>query len=441
MSLISGVIHQAVPSQTRVLPRDQLIEFQQVQKFGQVLAHQYCVRRFALHYPAAFLELRNIRTQIEAVLSNTQLTTDKPSFYVGQRITVTACCMRLLDMRKAQAFAEDGKKSAIRRLLERELTPAPGRYAPTILRLLTSADRNALSEIICDGCAIVSRLKREFNFFDYFDPFAMSSLVSAKTMLTHYLSAKCGHFSVLPWAARLSNDNHWLYTKEAERDVDMTGIVCQNAFHTTLNSNVRIFGHNQHNVSINGKKLENHLVLAVPTNMTPTRIDAMWREFRLALKEALIDNCGCYANVSTPEFDNSLFMRNYDERIFLVSETKQYRSKLYGLWMWDLVNPIDRSGLSISKAMDQLIPEAEALLSRFAPGETPYDSSTYKNYYDLAVKQITPKPNKRSRAPELRDLDYYLTYGMAILGRRPSVTLSYKPVMRSHAADQGTSGT
>lgn len=152
----------------------------------------------------------------------------------------------------------------------------------------------------------------------------------------------------------------------------------------------------------------------------------MWREFRAALREALIDNCGIYANVSTPEFDNSLFMRNYDERTFQVSETKQYRSKLYGLWMWDLVNPCNKGGgLTIPKAMDILIPEAEELLARLAPGEKPYDSSTYKNYYDHAVKQITPKPTKRSPAPYLRDLDHYLTFGMAILGRRSSATHSY----------------
>lgn len=209
----------------------------------------------------------------------------------------------------------------------------------------------------------------------------------------------------------------------------MTGVVSEHAFLAKRpTSNVRIFGHDQHRISINGVELKNHLILTVPTDRTPTHIDAAVRDFREALMQAFIDTRGCYANVSSPEFDNSLFMRTFDERVFLVSETRQYQSRLYGLWMWDLVNPSENGGgLTVPKALDKMIPEAEEQLKKFKLDETPYDFSSYKNHYDLAVKQIMPKQNKRSPIPQARDLDRYLTSGMAILGRRPSGVMADTP--------------
>ncbi|RKE26163.1 hypothetical protein B0G76_7773 [Paraburkholderia sp. BL23I1N1] len=231
-------------------------------------------------------------------------------------------------------------------------------------------------------------------------------------------------YKAYPWAKVVGRENYWLFTEEAELDEEMCSIVCEHAFVPKRPpSNVGIFGHNQHRIVANGVELKNHLVLAVPTDRTPTQIDAAWRDFRAILREAFIDTVGCYANVSSPEFDNSLFMRNFDERTFLLSETNQYQSRLYGLWMWDLTHP-DENGdrLTISKALDKLMPEAEELLKRFVPGGQPYDSSSHKNQYDDAVGQIAPKPRKNAHL-KARDLDHYLTLGGAILGpRRPTET-------------------
>ncbi|MCJ1887486.1 hypothetical protein LNN38_21680 [Pseudomonas sp. LA21] len=415
MSSISGVIHHALPTHTRVLPQEKLIKFLQIQKFDQLLAHQYCVRRFSLHYPDAFHSLRSIRSQIEAVLAETPLT-NEGRLFIGRRTTATARCMRMLDGRRAHSLVAKGNKAEFRQLVESKIKPDPNEITFPILCHLSSGHLDRLTDIVADGCEVVAKIQRELNFLDYYDPFSLSNVVSGKSMLTHYLAAKHGVYSVRRWAERLGSDNYWLHTLEAERDEEMTGIVCENAFLANQPSNVRIFGHDQHSISINGIELKNHLILAVPTDRTPTHIDAALRDFRDALKAANIDTRGCYANVSSPEYDNSLFMRNFDERIFLVRETKQYQSLLCGLWMWDLVS----GGLTIPEALDKLVPEAEKQLKKIAPGETPYDFSTYKNLYDQAVKQISPKPTKRSTAPRSRDLDRYLTSGPTILGRRPS---------------------
>ena len=421
MSKISGVIHHALPPHTRVLSQEKLSDFLQIQQFDQLLAHQYCVRRFSLHFPDAFRSLRNIRSKIEVVLSETLLNNEYRLFY-GRRITAIARCMRTLHLRRARALIAAGKKAEFRQLLEQEIEPDPKEITNPILGHLSEEQLDKLSDILSDGCAVVDKIQAELNFLDYYDPFALTTLVSGKSMLTHYFAAKSGTYSIHPWAKHLRCDHYWMHTREAELDEEMTGIVCENAYLAErLTSNVRIFGHNQHRISVNGVELKNHLILAVPTNKTPTYIDAVLRDFREALRQSFIDMSGCYANISSPEFDNSLFMRTYDERMFLISETKQYRSRLYGLWIWDLINPCESAGgLTISKAMDKMIPEAEEQLKKFTHNETPFDESTYKNHYDLAVKQIMPKATKRSTIPQARDLDRYLTSGIMILGKRPS---------------------
>lgn len=413
MSKISGVIHQALPTRTRVLSQEKLIDFLQVQKFDQLLAHQYCVRRFLLHHPSAFRALRSIRSQIEAVLAETPLT-NEDRLFIGRRITATARCMRMLALGRAHSLVEEGGQAELRQLLESEIEPDPKESTHPILGYLSSCHRDRLTDIVANGCKFVADIQHDLNFFDYYDPFALSNLVSGKSMLTHYLAAKHGVYSVRPWAEQLRREHFWSHTLEAELDDEMSGIVCENAFLANQPSNVRVFGHNQHSIRINGVELENHLILAVPTDRTPTHIDAALRGFRNALKEANIDTRGCYANVSSPEYDNSLFMRNFDERIFLIRDTKQYQSRLCGLWMWDVVH----KGLTIPEAMDELISEAEEQTKKLAPNETLYDSSTYKNLYDQAVKQISPKPTKRSATPYPRELDRYLTSGPVFLGRR-----------------------
>jgi hypothetical protein len=420
MSDISGVIHHSLPPYTRVLPQEKLFEFLQIQKFDQLLAHQYCVRRFSLHYPDAFRALRTIRSEIEALLAETPLNNEN-RMLISRRITATARCMRALGLRQARALIAAGKKAEFRQLLEHEIETDRDKFLSPILCYLSDAQLDRLSDILCDGCAVVDRIQVELNFLDYYDPFALSDLVSGKSMLTHYLAAKSGVYSVRPCAKRLDRDNYWLYTQEAELDEEMTGVACEHAFLAKRpTSNVRIFGHDQHSISINGDELKNHLILAVPTDRSPTHIDAVLRDFREALMQSFIDTRGCYANVSSPEFNNSLFMRTFDERVFLVSETRQYRSRLYGLWMWDLVNPSESGGgLTVPKALEKMILEAEEQLKKLAPDEMRYDDSSHKNHYDLAVKQIMPKQTKRSTVPQARDLDRYLTSGMAILGRRP----------------------
>lgn len=421
MSSISGVIHHALSTHTQVLHQEKLLEFLHIQTFDQLLAHQYCVRRFSLHYPDAFRALRTIRSQIEAVLTETPLNNEERLF-IGRRITAIARCMRALDSRRARALVAAGEKAEFRLLLEHEIEPDPKEIMNPILGFLSDSQFDRLSEILSDGCAVVNRIQIELNFLDYYDPFALTNLVSGKSMLTHYLAAKRGVYSVRPWVEQLGRDNYWLYTQEAELDEELTGIVCEHAFRAKRpTSNVLIFGHDQHRISINGVELKNHLILAVPTDRTPTHIDSALRDFRESLMQAFIDTHGLYANISSPGFDNSLFMRNFDERVFLVRETRQYRSRLYGLWMWDLVNPSEGGGgLTVPKALDKMIPAAEEQLKKLAPDETPYDFTSYKNHYDLAVKQIMPKPTRRSAVPQARDLDRYLTSGKAILGRRPS---------------------
>ncbi|MDD4947919.1 MAG: hypothetical protein PHQ73_13705 [Gallionella sp.] len=211
MNNISGVIHHAAPPHTRVLPQEKLLEFLQIQKFDQLLAHQYCVRRFALHYPDAFCELRNIRSQIEAVLAETPLS-NETRLFIGRRITTTARCMRALGLRQARALVTAGEKTKFRQLLKNEIETDQDKFFSPILCYLSDIQLDMLINILGDGCAFVDRIQVELNFLDYYDPFALSDLVRGKSMLTHYLAAKSGEYSVRPEAKWVGRDNYWLNT-------------------------------------------------------------------------------------------------------------------------------------------------------------------------------------------------------------------------------------
>lgn len=159
--------------------------------------------------------------------------------------------------------------------------------------------------------------------------------------------------------------------------------------------------------------------MAVPTRETPINIDAALRDFRSALKTAFIDNFGFYANISKPEFDNSLFMKNFEERKFLVTDTTQYRGKMQGLWLWDLVHPVTtKDGLTTLDAIDKVTLEAEQQLSQIAPDEETYQFDSCKNCYDHAVAQIGPELSKMRTPPKSRALDRFITLSDVTLGYR-----------------------
>lgn len=415
---ISAVIHQVTPQRTRVLEDENLIEFIQIQKFDQLLAHQYCVRRFLLHYPAAFNSLNNIREKINSSLDS-EFFTNENRLFIGRRITIIARSMRALHSYKIRSAAICGDKEKLRNLLEKELEPNEKDKFHPVLRYMTDEEVEILCDIFSEAAILFESIQSDSNFLNYYDAFALTNLVTGKTLFTHQISAKYGKYRVNAWAEYYNPEHYWLHTIAAELDEEMTGVVCENGYlQQQPESNVKIFGHNQHKIFINNTELKNHLILAVPTDQTPVQIDSALNNFRDCLKECFIDTRGMYANISTPEFDGSLFMRSFGSKEFLINETKQFRSRLCGLWIWDLVNPRKISDkISVEKAIDIVSSEVERLQQEFSPHEKNYDFTSYKNYYNLTVKQIAPKPKTGYSNLTGRDLDRYLTNGTTVIGR------------------------
>src|SRR5450830_19224 len=419
MTKVSRTLHDPESGKVKQLADRNLLEFFEIQYFDQFLAHQYCVRRFALHHPNEYQLLKSIRLRFEEIFADTPLTNER-RFMMGQRVTAEARSMNMLDSQGIRRLAKSEDKAEIRRELEKSIELPRERFVSPILGYLGDDQVDALVNVICESASVVHSLHQKLNFFDYYDSFALTCFVSGKNALNHYLTAKYDpapdHIAA---DLELSSDNYWHRTNKAQIDNELAAIVCESVFIPKRPpSNVYIFGHDQHTLTVNNTPLENYLILAVPTNETPIDIDGALRTFRAALKEAYIDRFGCYANVSTPTFDNSLFMTNFDKKIFLVSETKQYRSKLQGLWIWDLVHSVEIDGeasLSVDDALSQVSAEEYALLKGIKDAGSPYDSSTSKNYYDFAVKQIRALKSKKVRATKL---DQYLASEGVILGLR-----------------------
>lgn len=229
--------------QAKTLADQKLIEFLAVQKFDQLLAHQYCVRRFLLNHPEYFNALRSIRNRIANVLVDTPLTNEN-RLYIGRTITAIARSMRMLDSLRIIDLARKGNTKEIRESFESELCSAPSDRMFPIFRYLNGDQILELVNIIRSGALIVEEIHKEVNFLDYYDPFSLTNLVEGKTMLKHYFSAKNRFYAVHHWALDLSSENHWLHTQEAELDDELTGIVCENGcLAKRPPSNVRIYGH------------------------------------------------------------------------------------------------------------------------------------------------------------------------------------------------------
>lgn len=286
------------------------------------------------------------------------------------------------------------------------------------MEYISNEQIDELVATICYFASDISSFCEEYNYTDYFSPFALSNFVGGETLVTHYLATKAGKYSVKPYAKNKHKESQWLDTKEAIQDDELCGVKILNCCAIKkLTSNVKIFGHNQHEIKINGATLNNHLVLAVPTDRTPENIDFAMIMFRQALKEAFVDVNGCYANISTPSFDSSLFMTSYEDRSLFKEEIKQCRSKIQGLWAWDLVHGCNAKHygekMTIDNMCTNILLEEDAIKAKLGYSEPSYVYESNRNYYNQAVKLIgSTSLNKQT------NLDKYVTRASVILGKR-----------------------
>lgn len=412
-----GFIHNPNKKEINAERGLDLIRFHDVSYLYSFLAHQYTIRRLALKYPDQYKILLEFRRQLCMVLDKTVLT-NAPAFFRGSKITALACCMNFFESEGNRLLG--GQKHKIKEIVIDKLRKHDeyGYGFRAVLGYISDEQIEDLAESIAHFSSGISDFYNDYNFTDYFSIFSLSNFVSGETLIKHYLATKSKKHTMKVYADLGCEDLQWLRTKEAEEDDELCGITLLNCCAIKkLVSNVLIFGHDQHEIKINDHVLKKHLLLAVPLDKTPENIDHAIRMFRLALKEAFIDVNGSYAAISAPAFESSLFMTSYEDRPLFKEDMKQFRSKIHGLWGWDLSNglgmdPVEK--MTVSRMCEAIITKEGSIKADLGLSESCYAYESNKNNYDQAVKIIGHRASDDTQT----SLDQYITRGSVTLGKR-----------------------
>lgn len=377
------------------------------------LAHQYTIRRLIITHPEQHNSIVELRAKLDAVLDKTGLN-NKQKLFAGTKVCALERCMSFFELQKNRKLKIPPKQ--IKESIIYNLTSADIRGIYNISYAFEDSHLSEISNIITESSPAIIDFFESYNYTDYYTLFSLSNFVSGENLAKHYLSTKSGHHSLKVTAELGHEELQWYRTDEAVEDDELSGITTLNCSSIKkLTSNIQILGHDQHSISINGTQLKNHLVLAVPLDKAPENIDHALIMFRQALKEALIDVNGYYAAVDTPDFSNSLFMSNHEDRTLLSEGIKQFRSKIHGLWGWDLVNapkkPEDK--LTRDQMCDELIQHEQKLKDSLKIKESCYAYDSNRNYYDKTSKIIG---SKKTKAQTL--LDKYVTRSNTTIGLR-----------------------
>lgn len=383
------------------------------------LAHQYTIRRLIINHPEQHRSIIELRAKIDAVLDKVGLN-NKRKIFRGTKVCALELCMSFFELqknRKLQIPIEQIKQSITHNLKSADI---PGlRY---ISNHFEDSHLTEISNIIADSSPAIIDLFENYNYTDYYTLFSLSNFVSGENLAKHYLRTKSGKHTLKVTAEIGHEELKWCRTNEAEEDDQLCGVTSLNCSAIKkVTSNVQIFGHDQHSISINEHKLSNHLVLAVPLDRAPENIDHALIMFRQALKEALIDIHGSYAAIDTPEFNNSLFMSNHEDRTLSNENIKQFRSKIHGLWGWDLVNAPCKpeNKITIEKMCEDLTKLEQKLKDSLEINESCYVYESNRNHYDQASKIIGSKKTKGQTL-----LDKYVTRSEAKIGLRSKSILN-----------------
>lgn len=408
------------------MTRDQKQQLSELRlhQLDELFVQQYVVRRFRLNHAEEFNALQSLRKELEDYLR--VFSPDMPGHELLSsqlRISQLAQCLNHFDVKaNLRLFATGERDVAYQNFLD-DLADGGSSFEfhPLIARSLgeDEAACSDLFEILRKHAKAVLGIVERLNFFDYYTPFAMASFVEGASIYVNYLKAKVGIDQPRPpfdLEKIPSPEMAWLFTSASATDDEISSLALTYCYRpTTPSKNVRIFGGNQHVFQVDGEAIDHCLILCVPTDQIPDRIDEALRYFRDALDQELSNHFLISNQENAPSFHASRFMTQFSRTPLLLSDWDQVQKNIVGLWTWDKVTltgakPIDVYG--------QVCDEIDALMQSFEHDHSPYKESTIKTYGEATSATIGSINLKGKRS--LRKLDRFVTGGEIMLGERAS---------------------
>jgi len=383
-----------------------------LRKADEIITLQHVIRRFRNHHNADSNKLLALRTELHEHLSEGIPENSKTQDYNKLYADLLWYYMGFLDSREnRRRLKEDGIEWALAKT-EREVEEIVGGnfFVPVTMDMLDVA---GLASILLKFNEDIEDIYERLNYTHLYSLLGLTSYISGEHFYERYINAKCDNHRIR-WSGEidgLSGDAKWLYTIDAVGESKFSPMVHTNCSAPLARStNIQIFGGSQHTVSINNIPLQNRLVLSVPTNETPDRIDDAIREFREALMQEYVNNCGGYFNISAPEMDTSIFMSMFNHEPCLIRDWDQLQRHIVGLWVWDIAN----AGSKLEETCPNITEKIEILKSDLNHPFLVYTESTVHGYYEKTAKDIGPRTLKAQS--QQTDIDRYLTRSAEIIG-------------------------
>lgn len=397
-------------------------------QLDELFVQQYVVRRFRLNHAEEFDALQLLRKELENCLLN--LSPDMPDHLLLSwqlRISQLAQCINHFDIKANLRLVATGEKDTAYKNFLDDLDAGGSSFEfhPLISRVLAEDDDacSALFEILCKHAKSVLDIVERLNFFDYYTPFAMTSYVEGASMYVNYLKAKVGIDQLRPPFDNLrtaSPEIDWLFTSGSATDDEISSLALTYCYRPTRPSkNVRIFGGNQNVFKVDGETIENCLILCVPTNQIPDRIDESLRYFRDALVAELSNQFLIANQKDAPSFQASRFMSQFSRTSLLLKDWDHVQKNMIGLWVWDKVSLEGTPTTDKHNQRSVYGQVHEAMLSfkhDFEHDLDIYAESTIKTYSEDTSAIIGSRNSRNKTTP--RELDRFVTGGEIMLGNR-----------------------
>ncbi len=399
------------PSKSGIRDMRNTVQIDHLRRIDDLIVLQHAIRRFRLHHEVDFRKLLELRKELSETLRE-ELPKNLGEVFSDDLYAQSLwCCMRFLDSRaNLQKLEQNGLEWVLPALTD-DLKDI---FSAHTFMHIDCLDVTALAKILVKFGPDITDISRRSNYTRFYSLLGLTSYVPGHKFYTHYINAKLGHHRIKPHmeGPLVNEEALWMFSIESDCDDDFSPLI-QTSCGTPLRTskNIQIYGGHQHSISINNILLKNRLVLSVPTNETPDRIDDALREFRAALMQEFINNCGGYFNVSTDDYNNSIFMTQYTHEVCLIKDWDQVQRRIVGLWSWDIAC---LEGKTVPFANEHVTNELERLKTKFRHGLPLYSTDTVFGYYEATAKEIGPRPPKKASEPT--NIDRFVTRSNVILG-------------------------
>lgn len=412
-------------AQQDTIRADQLGLFQRA---DELITHQHVIRRFKTQHQKDFELLCKMRSELNVAIEDRPEPKANAARYPKTRLVAEAA--NFLGKRKNLLLYSQGWHTEAASRLREDLAEVLSHESEDAT--ISREEVQKILDILSRYAPLIIDVHERLNYLDYYSPFGLTCYVSGEDLYRYYTKAMSAKLAITSYASTkpetISPDFRWLYLEFDDRtNKDISALLDGVPYKPWYTSrNVEIFGGSQHEVHVDQRPLKNRLILSVPTDEIPDRIDDTLQAFREAFMQEYINNSRSQKLITTYEFDHSYFMNQKGSSpCFVKGDWRHFRRSVAGLWTWDFCwsesTELDPASAYIQRSLAEMNKGVPSEIRKKAKLED-YLASSIRSYYSAATNEIRVSPfmNKTDWADDNK-IDYHVTRDpYTVLGERDS---------------------